>query len=91
MKTEWTPNEILDLELKYKNDHDVLDMVEFIKSIDYDIDELRGELAEHLNTIDLLRDDVSEGEGKIDDLEDTITSLKEDIEELTEKLEKEKT
>lgn len=42
----FTQNQILDLELKYKNDPTVLGMIDYIKSYEETINELRNEILD---------------------------------------------
>ncbi len=78
--TTYSKNDILSLQLKYKADHDILDLISTV-----------DDLQEDWESIDKMRDRLNDIEGDLDDKRDEINKLEsklEDAETLIEKLEK---
>jgi predicted nucleic acid-binding Zn-ribbon protein len=87
---DYSPNDILDLQLEYKNDQQVLELVGTIADLQdqlSDADETSEKLTSAEKEVSDLKDEVRELELKLEEADRTICRLEDENDDLTEKLE----
>lgn len=84
MTVGFTPNEIFDLRLKYKNDQDILKLLDDLKESQKAFEEISNQLGDYQeleSDKEKLEEELSDAQTEIESLEDQVSDLENENQE----------